>query len=228
MPGSSDTKPSDGGAAARIVLADDDALLRVGIASLLEGGGHVIVGQVGDASELVPVVREQQPDLVVLDLRMPPGEEDTVEAGRAIRAQFPGTAILFLSAYAEIELATEVLEYGERIGYLLKSSVGDADELLDAVDRLLRGGSFVDPALVQELFGANQARDPLARLSPREREVLALMAQGLSNAGIAQRLWITQSTVEKHVRSIFAKLRLPETADAHRRVLAVIALLDGR
>jgi DNA-binding NarL/FixJ family response regulator len=224
----SDTESAGNGARARIVLADDDPLVRVGVASLLERAGHAIVGQVDNASDLLPVVTEHEPDLVVLDLRMPPGEDDVIEAGRAIRGRFPTTGILFLSAYAEVAIATDVLECGDRCGYLLKSSVAEARELVDAVDRILRGGSFVDPALVQELVNARRANDPLAELSPREREVLELMAEGRSNAGIAERLWITESTVEKHVRNILLKLRLPETSDVHRRVLAVIAYLDGR
>src|ERR1700758_2792184 len=213
----------------RVVLADDDVLLREGIASLLEHSGFDVVGQVGGAGELIDAVRERSPDLVVVDIRMPPGHStEGLEAARVIRAEFPQIAILVLSAHVEVEHAMELLASGHSIGYLLKSRVTDVAEFIDSVGRIARGGSVVDPALVQELVVARRRDDPLDALSPREREVLALMAEGRSNAGIARKLWVTEGTVEKHVRSILMKLRLPEADDVHRRVLAVITFLNAR
>jgi serine/threonine-protein kinase PknK len=215
--------------ALRIALADDDVLLREGLASLLERSGFEVVGQAGEASELMDLVRERGPDLVIVDIRMPPthGTEGLV-AARAIRAEFPETGILVLSAHVEIEEAMELLAHGERIGYLLKSRVTDVTEFVAALERIAQGGSVVDAGLVQELVSARHRDDPLKTLTEREHEVLALMAAGASNVGIAHRLWVTEGTVEKHVRSIMSKLRLPETRDDHRRVLAVIAFLDTR
>jgi DNA-binding NarL/FixJ family response regulator len=213
----------------RVVLADDDVLLREGLASLLERSGFEVVGQAGSATELLPVVRERLPDLVVVDIRMPPGHAtEGLEAAREIRAELPDIAILVLSAHVEVERATDLLAGGERTGYLLKSRVTDVEEFLETLGRIVRGGSVVDPAVVAELIAARRLDDPLEALSPREREVLSLMAEGRSNAGIARRLWVTPGTVEKHVRSILMKLDLPETDDNHRRVLAVIAFLDAR
>jgi DNA-binding NarL/FixJ family response regulator len=212
----------------RVVLADDDVLLREGIASLLERSGFEVAGQAGDGSELLTLVREQRPDLVVVDIRMPPEHAtEGLEAAHAIREELPETAILILSAHVEVEHAVELLASGRRSGYLLKSRVTDVDEFVETLERIAAGGSVVDPALVQELVGARRRDDPLADLTSREREVLALIAEGRSNAGIARRLWVTEGTVEKHVRSIMAKLRLPETGDEHRRVLAVIAFLES-
>jgi DNA-binding NarL/FixJ family response regulator len=213
----------------RVALADDDVLLREGLASLLEGSGFEVVGQCGSGEELVRIVREQRPDLVLIDIRMPPGHAtEGLDTARVIRLEFPETAILILSAHAEVEHAMDLLASGERSGYLLKSRVTDVDEFIETLERIIRGGSAVDPALVQELVAARRADDPLDELSPREREVLALMAEGRSNAGIAHALWVTEGTVEKHVRSILGKLRLPETRDDHRRVLAVLAFLETR
>jgi DNA-binding NarL/FixJ family response regulator len=215
--------------AGRVVLADDDVLLREGIASLLSGAGYEVVGQAGDARELNEQVRERAPDVVVVDIRMPPAHStEGLESARAIRSEFPGIGILLLSAYVEIEEAMDLLENGERIGYLLKSRVMNAGDLVDALERIARGGSVVDPALVQELVVQRRRDDPLAELTPREREVLALMAEGRSNSGIAHRLWITEGAVEKHVRSILAKLNLPTLEDDHRRVLAVLTFLEAR
>jgi DNA-binding NarL/FixJ family response regulator len=213
----------------RIALADDDVLLREGLASLLERSGFEVVGQAGEASELMDVVRESEPDLVIVDIRMPPthGTEGLV-AARAIRAEFPETGILVLSAHVEIEEAMELLAHGHRIGYLLKSRVTDVNEFVGTLDRIAHGASVVDAGLVQELVSARHRDDPLKGLTEREREVLALMAEGASNSGIAHRLWVTEGTVEKHVRSILSKLRLPETRDDHRRGLAVITYLDAR
>src|SRR6266545_4709021 len=216
-------------AAGRVIVADDDVLLREGIASLLGNAGYDVVGQAGDASAWEALVREQTPDLVVVDIRMPPTHTtEGLEAARAIRTAFPEIGILLLSAHVEVETAVDLLEEGERIGYLLKSRVTKAADFLDAVERIARGGSVLDPSLVKALVGAGRRDDPLAELTPREREVLALMAEGRSNNGIAQRLYITEGAVEKHVRSILMKLRLPTTDDDHRRVLAVVTYLESR
>jgi DNA-binding NarL/FixJ family response regulator len=213
----------------RVVLADDDVLLREGIASLLEHSSFRVVGRAGDAAELMALVREHHPDLAIIDIRMPPNHAtEGLEAARIIRAEFPQTAILVLSVHADVEHAMELLASGQSIGYLLKSRVTDVDEFIDALGRIARGGSVVDPALVQELVAARRRNDPLDVLSPREREVLALMAEGRSNAGIGRQLWVTEGTVEKHVRSILMKLRVPETDDDHRRVRAVITYLEAR
>ena len=210
----------------RVIVADDDVLLREGLASLLERAGYQLVGQAGDGSALLSLVREHRPDLVIVDIRMPPtGSTEGLDAAGVIREELPETAILLLSAHVEIAHAMTLLANGRRSGYLLKSRVTDIDEFLDTLDRVCRGGSVVDPSLVQQLVAARRVDDPLERLTPREREVLALMAEGCSNAGIARRLWVTEGTVENHVHNIMAKLRLPETDDNHRRVLAVITFL---
>lgn len=215
--------------ATRVALAEDDVLLREGLAGLLERSGYEIVGQCGDASELIELVREHQPELVIVDIRMPPSHtREGLEAARMIREEIPQTAILVLSAHVEVEHAMDLLGSGERIGYLLKSRVTDVDDFLATLDRIVQGASVVDPALVQELVAARRVNDPLVHLSPRELEVLALMAEGRSNAGIARQLWVTEGTIEKHVRSILRKLRLPEGEDDHRRVLAVVTYLDAR
>jgi serine/threonine-protein kinase PknK len=213
----------------RVVLAEDDVLLREGLASLLERSGFAVVGQAGDGGQLLRLVRETTPDLVVVDIRMPPTHTvEGLDAARQIRHELPEIGILVLSAHADVEHAMELLASGRGIGYLLKSRITDVAEFLDTLERIAKGGSVVDPALVQELVSARRRDDPLAVLSTREHEVLALMAEGRSNAGIARRLWVTEGTVEKHVRSILAKLSLPETDDDHRRVLAVVAFLDAR
>jgi DNA-binding NarL/FixJ family response regulator len=213
----------------RVVVADDDVLLREGLASLLERSNFTVVGQAGDGRELLSLVREQTPDLVLVDIRMPPTHStEGLEAAQLIRAEFPEIGIVVLSAYVEVEHAMELLATGQRSGYLLKSRVTNVEEFLDTLERISRGGSVVDPALVQELVAARRVNDPLDELTPREREVIALMAEGRSNGGIARRLWVTEGTVEKHVHSILAKLRLPETDDDHRRVLAVVTFLEAR
>jgi DNA-binding NarL/FixJ family response regulator len=213
----------------RVVLADDDALLREGLASLLGGAGYDVVGQAGDGARLLELVRSKSPDLVIVDIRMPPtNTTEGLEAARAIRAEFPEVGILLLSAHVEVDIAMDLLNDGERVGYLLKSRVMRASELLDAIERVREGGSVIDPALVQELFAARRRKDPLAELTPREREVLSLMAEGRSNAGIAHNLWVTESAVEKHVSSILMKLKLPASEDDHRRVLAVVTYLKSR
>jgi DNA-binding NarL/FixJ family response regulator len=221
--GASQARPTS---STRVVLADDDVLLREGLASLLERSGYQLVGQAGDGTELLKLVREHQPELVIVDIRMPPTHStEGLEAAGVIRAELPETAILILSAHIEVAHAMTLLGNGSRSGYLLKSRVTDIDEFLDTLERVCRGGCVVDPNLVQELVSARKVDDPLESLTPREREVLALMAEGRSNAGISRRLWVTEGTVENHVHHIMAKLRLPETHDDHRRVLAVIAFL---
>ena len=213
----------------RVALADDDVLLREGLASLLERSGFDIVGQAGDGDEVVALVREHQPELAIVDIRMPPAHStEGLDAARVIREEFPETAILVLSAHVEVEHAMDLLSSGQHSGYLLKSRVTDVDEFIETLERIVKGGSVVDPALVQELVAARRIDDPLEELSPREREVLSLMAEGRSNAGIARQLWITEGTVEKHVHSILNKLRLPATEDDQRRVLAVITFLEAR
>jgi DNA-binding NarL/FixJ family response regulator len=213
----------------RVVIADDEVLLREGLASLLDQTGFDVVGQGGDAEELLELVRQQKPNLAIVDIRMPPTHTtEGLDAARAIRDESPETAILVLSAHVEVEHAMDLLASGERSGYLLKSRVTDVNEFVETLKRIVKGGSAVDPALVHELVAARRVEDPLDVLSPREREVLALMAEGRSNAGIARELWVTEGTVEKHVHSILRKLRLPETSEDHRRVLAVITFLEAR
>jgi serine/threonine-protein kinase PknK len=212
----------------RVIVAEDDVLMREGLASLLEQGGYEVVGQAGDGSELMRLVREHRPDLALLDIRMPPAyRTEGLEAARSIRKEFPNTAILILSAHVEVAHAMTLLANGRGIGYLLKSRVSELDEFLDAVARVGRGGSVVDPVLIEELVIARDVDDPLESLTRRECEVLALMAEGRSNAGIARRLWINEGTVEKHIHSIMIKLQLEETDDDHRRVIAAIKFLDA-
>jgi serine/threonine-protein kinase PknK len=202
--------------------------MREGLASLLELGGYDVVGQAGDGPELMRLVRARRPDLAVLDIRMPPDHRtEGLDAARSIREEFPDTTILILSAHVEVEHAMTLLASGRGTGYLLKSRIAELDDFLDAVARVSRGGSVVDPALVQELVAARDVDDPLENLTRREREVLALMAEGRSNAGVARRLWITEGTVEKHVHSIMMRLHISETEDDHRRVLAAIRFLDA-
>lgn len=213
----------------RVVLADDDILLREGLASLCERAGYEVAGQAGDAVRLLELVADERPDLAIIDIRMPPHHStEGLKAARTIRDLHPATGILVLSAYVEVEDALELLAGGHKVGYLLKSRVTAVDEFIESLDRIHRGGSVVDPSLVRELFSAQRRDDPLSFLSGREREVLALMAEGRSNAGIGRRLWVTEGTIEKHVRSILGKLHLPEAADDHRRVLAVLTFLESR
>lgn len=213
----------------RVVLADDDVLLRAGLASLLEGAGFEVVGQAADGEQLLSLVRALTPGLVVTDIRMPPtNTSEGLDAARQIRQELPDTAIMVLSAHVAVEDAMDLLAAGDRIGYLLKSRITDVADFIDSLERVARGASVVDPALVRELVSARKRDDPLSVLSERESEVLALMAEGRSNAGIAHRIWVTEGTVEKHIRSIMNKLSLPETGEDHRRVLAVLAFLDAR
>ncbi len=219
----------ESGRVPRVVLADDDVLLREGLASLLDRSGFDVVGQAGDGARLLALVRSAQPDLAIIDIRMPPTHAtEGLQAARVIREELPGTAIIVLSAHVEVDEAMELLAGGERLGYLLKSRVTDVAEFIETVERITAGASVVDPSLVQELVRARRWRDPLDVLTPRERDVLALMAEGASNAGIARRIFVTEGTVEKHVRSILTKLNLPESATEHRRVLAVLRFLETR
>ena len=215
--------------ASRVAIADDDVLLRQGLAALLREGGYDVVGQASDAAGLIDLVRKEQPDIAIVDIRMPPTHTtEGLEAARTIRAELPQVAILVLSAHIEVEHGMDLLGAGRGIGYVLKSRLADVDELTDTLERIRSGGSVVDPALVEELVRARRARDPLEELTARERDVLALMAEGRSNTGIARSLWIAEGTVEKHVRNIFQKLQLPDAPDDHRRVLAVIAFLGSK
>ena len=212
-----------------MALADDDVLLREGLASLLDRSGFEVVGQSSNGSDLIALVREHEPELALVDIRMPPTHStEGLDAARVIREEFPQTAILVLSAHVEVEHAMDLLASGQRSGYLLKSRVTDVEEFIETLERIVKGASVVDTALVQELVAARHVDDPLDVITPREREVLALMAEGRSNAGIARELWVTEGTVEKHVHSIPMKLSLPETQDDHRRVLAVLTFLDAR
>jgi DNA-binding NarL/FixJ family response regulator len=212
-----------------VVLAEDDVLLREGMASLLKSHGFDVAGQAGDRDGLLALVREHQPELAIVDIRMPPTHTtEGLDAARVIKSSFPDTGVLVLSAHVEVEEATALLAGVPGVGYLLKSRVTKVAEFIDALQRVASGGSVVDPALVQELFARKQRVDPLSELSSRELEVLALMAEGRSNAGIAKQLWLAEGTVEKHVKSILGKLGIHATADDHRRVLAVVAYLESR
>jgi DNA-binding NarL/FixJ family response regulator len=228
-PGLRSAHPGHIASGCRVVVADDDVLLREGLAGLLERAGFDVVGLAGDGTRLLDLVRELHPDLVLVDIRMPPNHStEGLEAARLIRRDHPEIAIVVLSAHVELEHAMELLSSGARTGYLLKGRVTDVDEVVETLHRVVRGGSVVDSLLVQELVATHRRDDPLAALSSREREVLSLMAEGRSNAGIARRLWVTEGTVEKHVRSILTKLPIPATDDDHRRVLAVVAFLESR
>jgi DNA-binding NarL/FixJ family response regulator len=213
----------------RVVVADDDLLVREGIARLLKRSRFELSGVAGDASELMQLVRREAPDIVVLDIRMPPSySTEGFEAAHAIRGQFPEIGIMLLSAHAEVNRAVDLLAEGERVGYLLKTRVTNATAFLEDLQRVADGGSVIDPTLVKELVSSGNVDDPLRALTAREREVLGHMAEGRSNAGIARVLWVTEGTVKKHVRSILAKLPLPDTGDDHRRVLAVITFLEAQ
>lgn len=215
--------------AIRVVLADDDVLLREGLASLLDRSGFDVVGQAGDGAGLLALVRATRPDLAIVDIRMPPAHAtEGLEAARVIREELPDTAIVVLSAHVEVDEAMELLAGGKRLGYLLKSRVTDIKDFIETVERITAGAAVVDPSLVRELVAARRRHDPLDYLSPREREVLALMAEGASNSGIARRIFVSEGTVEKHVRSILGKLDLPESETDHRRVLAVLKFLEAR
>ena len=217
------------GMSTRVVVADDDVLLREGVASLLDRSGFEVVGQAATGVELLALVRATRPDVAIVDIRMPPTHAtEGLDAARVIRQELPDIAIIVLSAHVEVEEAMELLAGGERLGYLLKSRVTHVDQFIETVERIAAGASVVDPSLVQELVKARRRRDPLDALSPREREVLGLMAEGRSNAGIAGQIFVSEGTVEKHVRSILTKLDLPESETRHRRVLAVLRFLEAR
>jgi DNA-binding NarL/FixJ family response regulator/class 3 adenylate cyclase len=211
----------------RVVLADDSVLLREGIARLLTELGFEVVGQSGDPDDLMLKVRSYSPDVAIVDIRMPPTQTDEgLRAAQEIRAAHPDVGVLVLSQYVEPAYAMELLsESAEGVGYLLKDRVSDVDEFAAAVRRVAEGGSALDPALVTQLVGRRRQHDPLDELTPREREVLELMAEGRSNQAIGERLFITPRAVEKHITSIFGKLRLPQASEDHRRVLAVLAFL---
>jgi DNA-binding NarL/FixJ family response regulator len=213
----------------RVVLADDSVLLREGVARLLEEAGIEVVGQSGDADDLLRKVHAHRPDVAVVDVRMPPTHTDEgLRAAAAIRESHPETGVLVLSAYIDEGPALELLsDSAEGLGYLLKDRVGDIEAFVDAVRRVADGGSALDPEVVSRLLGRRRREDPLERVTPREREVLGLMAEGRSNHAIAEQLVVTERAVEKHVTSIFGKLGLPPTQDDHRRVLAVLAYLNS-
>jgi DNA-binding NarL/FixJ family response regulator len=209
----------------RIVIAEDTVLLREGLAGLLEDAGHDVVARVGDGTALLAVVAEHEPDLAVVDVRMPPTFEDEgLHAAARIREHHPATGVLVLSQHVEGRHVAELIGGGS-FGYLLKDRVLDVDDFLEAAERVAGGGSALDPDVVARLLTPPTTPQPLADLTPRKREVLGLMAEGRTNAGIAKRLWLTQKTVETHVRSILGKLELPVSDDDHRRVLAVITYL---
>jgi DNA-binding NarL/FixJ family response regulator len=216
-------------AASRIMVADDDVLVRAGIASVLTDAGYQVVGQAGDSGALLDLIREDVPDLAVVDIRMPPTHSwEGIELARTIRAEHPQVGILLLSAHVEVDTAMDLLSGGQRIGYLLKSRITSVREVVDAIERIAAGGSVIDPGLIADLFSRRSHADPLADLTPRELEVLALVAEGRSNAGIARQLFVSDGAVEKHVRRILSKLQLPAGHEDHRRVLAVLTFLDNR
>ncbi len=227
---------SGAGQPVRVVLADDNVLLREGVAGLLERHGFEVAGQAGDAPGLLALVREQRPDLAVTDIRMPPGHStDGLDAALAIREEFPHTGIVVLSAFVHPEHAVELLSSGQRIGYLLKDRVADVTEFVQSLRRVAGGGMVIDPALVRDLVRARRGHDPFDVLSAREREVLALMAEGRSNAGIARQIWVAEGTVEKHVHSTHqlrthpTEVRQPVTGRVSALVtLAGTATLAGR
>jgi len=209
----------------RIVIAEDTVLLREGLAGLLEDAGHSVVARVGDAESLLAVVAEHDPDLAIVDVRMPPTYEDEgMRAAVEIRRAHPRTAVLVLSQHVESRYAVELVSSDGGFGYLLKDRVLDVGDFLEAAERVSAGGSALDPEVVKQLLSP-RAGDQLSELTPREREVLGLVAEGRTNAGIAKELWLTEKTVETHVRSILGKLELPQDGDTHRRVLAVVTYL---
>jgi DNA-binding NarL/FixJ family response regulator len=213
----------------RVIVAEDSVLLREGVARLLQEAGHEVVGQAGDPDDLMRKVRAHKPDLAVVDVRMPPTQTDEgLRAAKEIRAELPAVGVLVLSAYVEPTYAQELLaENAAGLGYLLKDRVSDVAAFADAVERVGSGGSALDPEVVSILMGRAREDDPLEELTPREREVLALMAEGRSNAAIAEQLVITDRAVEKHVTSIFGKLGLTASGEDHRRVLAVLRFLEA-
>jgi DNA-binding NarL/FixJ family response regulator len=212
----------------RVVVADDSTLLREGLVRLLEEGGLEVVGQAADGEELLRKVRAHKPDVAVVDVRMPPTHTDEgLRAAREIRAELPQVSVLVLSQHVEVAYARELLaESAEGLGYLLKDRVADVEALTDAVRRVGAGGSALDPEVVSQMLGRRRHDDPLEQLTPREREVLGLMAEGRSNGAIAAELVVSERAVEKHVTGIFSKLELGPSSEDHRRVLAVLRFLD--
>ncbi|OLM01652.1 putative two-component system response regulator [Pseudonocardia sp. Ae406_Ps2] len=212
----------------RVVLAEDSVLLREGLVRLLEEADATVLAAVGDGTALVAAVEEHQPEVAVVDVRMPPSFTDEgLRAALEIRRRFPSVGILVLSQYVEESYATDLLEAGGGVGYLLKDRVSKLADLSDALGRVAAGGTVLDPEVVSALLTKRRRRDPLAALSPREREVLELMAQGRTNIAIGRLMVITQGAVEKHISSIFTKLGLPPSSDDHRRVMAVLAWMEG-
>ena len=213
----------------RVVVADDSVLLREGVVRLLEENGFDVVGQAGDAEDLIRKVRAHKPDVAVVDIRMPPtNTDDGLRAALEIRAELPDTGVLVLSQYVEEGYALDLVgESAGGVGYLLKDRVADVDRFVDSVKRVADGGSALDPEVVSQLVGRARRDDPLEELTPREREVLELMAEGRTNGSIAGHLVVTEGAVEKHVTSIFGKLGLPPADQAHRRVLAVLRFLEA-
>ncbi len=211
----------------RVVIAEDSVLMREGLARVLADGGFDVAAQVGDAAALRRAVKQTKPDVVIVDVRMPPTQTDEgTRAAKEIKAEHPELGVLVLSQVVEARHALDLLsERPEGFGYLLKDRVMEIDEFLDAVRRVARGGTAIDPEVIGQLLGRRREHDPLEELSPREREVLSLMAEGRSNRGICEKLFLSPKTVESHVNSIFGKLRLGPAPDDHRRVLAVLAFL---
>ena len=214
----------------RLILADDAALIRRALAELLERADVQVVAQAGNAPSLLRAVEDHQPDVAIVDIRMPPTHTtEGIHAALQIRERFPAVGILLLSTHAQIDDAVELFSAtASSVGYLLKDSVSDLDELIDALTRISQGGTVFDAKLVTELLSRARRTDPLDALTPREREVVGLMAEGQSNAGIAKALWVTPGAVEKHIKHIFSKLGIPATPGTHRRVLAVITYLEAR
>lgn len=213
----------------RVIVADDDVLVREGLTHLLTRSGFHVVGEAADGSQLMDLVQELGPDLVIVDNRMPPTwTTEGLETARKIRQQFPSVAILLLSVSVQVDYALELLSAGDRVGYLNKSQITEAGQLTDALDQISRGGSVTDPSLVRELMAGDHSGDPLTLLTSDERDLLALVAQGRSDTGIAQLLGITDAEAGRRVRSVFTKLRLPEPGTDHHRVLAVLAFLEAR
>jgi DNA-binding NarL/FixJ family response regulator len=214
----------------RVILADDSMLLREGLARLLDEAGFDVVGRAADGDELLALVGAHRPDVAIVDIRMPPTHTDEgLQAARAIRERWPDVGILVLSQFARPSYAFELLQTGtEGVGYMLKDRVSDIETLADGVRRIAAGGSVLDPSIVGQLVGRpRRGRDPLDELTEREREVLALMAEGRTNRAIAEQLVITEHTVEKHVTSVMSKLQIPASTDDHRRVLTVLTFLDS-
>jgi DNA-binding NarL/FixJ family response regulator len=223
-----DASGGDGGLTA--VLADDAIIVREGLARILAGQGVEVVAECADSGQLLAAVARHRPSIAIVDIRMPPTHtNEGLVAGATIRAEHPDVGVLILSSYVVVEDAIELLATpGGRVGYLLKDGVTNVPEFIGAVRTVAAGGTVVDPSLVAELFGRRRRTDPLAEMTPREREVLALMAHGKSNAGIARELWVTEGAVEKYVKSILSKLEIGADAEAHRRVLAVLTYLNRR